>query len=100
MPDFRASDTDRIDVKAGATITLESLRQAVVPPYVMIVPFIETSGDIEVLGQDGLGEDGIHGCVYRLKAGRSGQGSVRVGFRDLRTQAVVKDRLIDIRVRE
>lgn len=100
MPDFRASDTDRIDVKAGATITLESLRQAVVPPYVMIMPFIETSGEIEVLSQDGLGEDGVHGCVYQLKAGRAGQGAVRVGFRDLRTRAVVKERSIDIHVRD
>jgi hypothetical protein len=99
MRDFRASDADRIDVKVGETIALESLRQAVVPPYVMIVPFIEPSDGLEVLGQDGLGEDGIHGCVYRLRASQAGEGSLRVGFRDLRTQAIVKERTIEVRVR-
>lgn len=67
----------------GEVRTLESLRQAVVPPFVLIVPFIEAPEGIKVLGQQNLEEEGVHGCVYELEAVAPGRGWMRIGFRDL-----------------
>ena len=64
MVTFRASDVDFIDMKVGEPITFESLRQAVVPPYVLIKPFIELPAFVSLVNQAGLNEDGIHGAVF------------------------------------
>jgi len=98
MADFRATDVEQIEMRVGETRTLESLRQAVVPPYVMIVPFLELSAGMELVHQNDLGEDGIHGCIFTLRAAAEGQGMLRVGFRDLRTGQVVIERSIPVRI--
>ncbi len=63
MADYRASQIDWLDMLVGATVTLESLRQAVVPPTVMVVPFIEPPPDIQVTSQTTPDEEGARGCV-------------------------------------
>jgi hypothetical protein len=99
MADYRASDVERIVMNVGEISTLESLRQAVVPPYVLIIPFIELPAEVEVVGQDTLDEEGVHGCVFTLHAVAAGEGTLRVGFRDLRTQEIVLDKCIRVVVR-
>lgn len=69
----------------GQDLTLESLRQAVVPPYVMVVPFVRLPPGLLLVRQDRLDEDGIHGCVFTLRATAAVEGDLRVGFRDLRS---------------
>ena len=100
MVDYRASDIELIEMNVGETRTLESLRQAVVPPYVMIVPFLEVPAGVEVVRQDGLDEDGIHGCVYTLRAAAAGEGVLRVGFRDLMDGTTVMEKSIRVMVQQ
>jgi hypothetical protein len=99
MVDYRAKDVDHIELKVGEIRTLESLRQAVVPPYVMIIPFLELPAGVELVRQDNLEEDGINGSIYTLRATAKGEGALRVGFRDLRTREVVIEKSIRVSVR-
>jgi hypothetical protein len=99
MVDNRATDVDRIEMKVGEIQTLESLRQAVVPPYVMIVPFLELPVEVELVRQDNLDEDGINGCIFTLRAIAVGNGILRVGFRDLRKGNIVIEKKIQVKVR-
>lgn len=99
MVDYRATDAGRIDLKIGEIRSLESLRQAVVPPYVMIVPFLELPTWIELVRQDNLEEDGIHGCIFTLRALAAGEGVLRVGFRDLMKGNVVIKKCIKVKAR-
>ncbi len=99
MADYRASQIDWLDMLVGATVTLESLRQAVVPPYVMVVPFIEPPPNIQVTSQTTPDEEGVHVAVFELRATAAGDDTLRVGFRDLRTRDVVIEKRIAVHVR-
>jgi hypothetical protein len=100
MADYRASDVDRIEMRVGETRSLDSLRQAVVPPYVMIVPFLELPTGLELVRQDNLDEEGVHGAVFTLHATRAGNGTLRVGFRDIREGKVVIEKTVAVTVHE
>ena len=99
MVDYRAGDVGQIEMRVGEIRTLESLRQAVVPPYVMIVPFLELPAGVDLVRQDSLDEEGIHGCVFTLRGAAAGEGVLRVGFRDLRKGNIVAERSIRVQVR-
>lgn len=99
MPDFRSTETDRIEVRVGQTFRLESLRQAVVPPFVMLMPFIDLPDFLTREGEEPPFEDGIHGSVFVLQATKAGTGSLRVGFRDLQTDAVTHEKTIAVEAR-
>jgi hypothetical protein len=47
------------------------------------MPFIELPAFMESIRQDVLEEDGIHSCIYTLRAIAPGHGQLRIGFRDL-----------------
>lgn len=97
MPDMkheRAEDLDQLHLTVGEEVDLESLRAAVVPPNLMLLPFLETPDAIDVASQRGLDEDGVHGSIYRLKATKPYTGNLVVGFRDLRTQEVTHKKAI------
>ena len=100
MTRYSAQDTTTITVQAGETFVLESLRQAVVPPYVLIIPFLEGPPSLRVLDQQPLGEDGIHGCTYTLAVDEPGPATLHTGFRDLRTREITHQTTIDLDVRE
>ena len=93
---YRAEAIDGLRVPVGTTIELESLRQAVVPPHLMLMPFISVPDGIVVEEQRPLGEDGIHGCVYRLSAAEASEGEIVVGFRDMRTSEITHRKVIPI----
>ncbi len=99
MVDYRAADVERIELKVGEIRSLESLRQAVVPPYVMIAPFIELPTWMELIRQDNLNEEGVHGSVFTLRALSAGEGEMRVGFRDLMKGNVVREKRIKVKAR-
>lgn len=94
----RAEDVDAIDLKVGEKLDLESLRAAVTPSQMMLMPFVETPAEVEVEGQDGLGEDGVHGSVFHLAAREPGRGELVVGFKDLRTSEVTHRKTIEVAV--
>lgn len=90
----RSEDLDELHLSVGEEVDLESLRAAVVPPNLMLLPFLETPDAIAVAGQRSLDEDGVHGSVYHLKATRPFTGDLVVGFRDLRTRKVTRKKSI------
>ena len=96
MPDYRAGQADEITLRAGQTVTLESLRQAVIPPYLMLMPFLDPPPEVEVTGQKSLGEDGVHGCIFTLRGVRPGSGQARTGFKDLQTGKVTHERMLTV----
>ena len=96
MKFYRAEKIDELDIPVGATVRLESLRQAVVPPYLMLMPFIEVPDGIVVEEQRALDEDGVHGCVYVLRAAAAGEGDLAIGFRDMRTNQVTHRKVIHL----
>jgi hypothetical protein len=93
---YRAEKIDELEIPVGATVKLESLRQAVVPPYLMLMPFIEVPDGIVVEEQRALDEDGVHGCVYVLRATMACEGDLAIGFRDMRTNQVTHHKVIHL----
>ena len=95
-PFYRAEAISSLSVPVGTTVKLESLRQAVVPPYLMLMPFIEVPDGIIVEERRPLDEDGVHGCVYHLRATEPGEGEIVAGFRDLQTNEITHRKVIPV----
>lgn len=81
----RAEKVEDLEFTVGEDVLLESLRAPVRPPHLMLMPFIELPKGVQVEGQEALEEDGVHGCVYRLRATAPVDADIAVGFRDLQT---------------
>ena len=96
---YRAELTDSLSIPVGTIVQLESLRQAVVPPYLMLMPFIEVPDEVVVEGQIALDEDGVHGCVYLLRAAAACDGKATIGFRDIQTGQVTHHKVIHLTAR-
>jgi hypothetical protein len=96
MKFYHAELIDSLDIPVGTTVKLESLRQAVVPPYLMLMPFIEMPDGIVIEDQYALDEDGVHGSVYLLKATAACEGEIVVGFRDIQTNEVTHRKAIRV----
>ena len=94
---YRAELINRIEIPIGTAFKLESLRQAVIPSYLMLMPFIELPQGIVLEDQFPLDEDGIHGCIYQLKAMEVCEGDIIIGFRDIRTNEVTHHKLIHLK---
>lgn len=85
-PNFvRAEKVEELNLAVGEELLLESLRVAVTPEYLMLMPFIELPEGVEVKAQEALDEDGVHGCVYHLQAKAPVDADIAVGFRDMKT---------------
>ena len=93
---YRSELIDELSIPVGESIRIESLRQAVVPPYLMLMPFINPPEGIVVENQLGLDEDGVHGCIYVLKAEHALSGVIETGFRDMQTQEVTHRKQIRV----
>jgi hypothetical protein len=93
---YRGEKIDELEIPVGGTVELESLRQAVVPPYLMLMPFVEVPDGIVVEEQRALDEDGVHGCVYVLQATAACKGDLIVGFRDMRANQVTHRKVIHL----
>lgn len=91
---FRAEETGKITANVGDIIYLESLRQAVIPPYLMLMPFCDLPGFIELVETNSLGEDGIHGVTYVLKVKSKAEGQLVVGFKDMQTGKITHQKEI------
>src|ERR1700731_2580628 len=93
-----AREAKTIKMHVGDKITLLSLRQPVVPPYVMLKPFIETPVGVSMEAQRTLPGEGLHGVDYDIKATVAGRGELVLGFKDRRTNKVTHEKrlLVDI----
>jgi hypothetical protein len=96
----RADELDELRLTVGEELELESLRTAVVPPHLFLFSFVEAPEAIDVEGQVGLDEDGVHGSVFHLRANKPGEGELIIGFRDLRTREVTHRKAIHVSVKE
>lgn len=81
----RAEKINDLEMTVGEDVLLESLRAPVVPPHLMLMPFIELPAGVKVESQEALDEDGVHGCVYRIRATAPVDADIAIGFRDLQT---------------
>ena len=97
---YRAELLDSLEIPVGTTVMLESLRQAVVPPYYMLLPFIDVPDCIIVEAQHALDEDGVHGCIYLLRAVAACEGDLVIGFRDMQTHETTHSKAIAFKASE
>lgn len=95
-----SEDIKEISVRVGERILLESLRQAVVPPYVMIMPFYVLPDFINYVESRPLDEDGVHGTIFVLDAHAPGQGELKIGFKDMQSGEVTHEKVLSITVAE
>jgi hypothetical protein len=100
MKQERAEELEELQLQVGEEVELESLRAAVVPPHLFLLPFLETPEEIDIEGQVGLDEDGVHGSIFHLRANKPGEGELVIGFRDLRTSEVTHRKAIQFSVEE
>lgn len=85
MTFYRAEEIETLTIPVETSIKLETPRKAVVPPDLMLMPFIKVFDGIVVENQFALDEDGVHGCIYQLKAQFPCEGEISMGFRDMQT---------------
>lgn len=99
MEFYRAEIIDHLSIPVGTVVKLESLRQAVIPEYLMLMPFIEVPDGIVVEKQLALDEDGVHGCIYLLRATAPIEGDLVIGFRDIQSNEVTHSKVIHVATR-
>ncbi len=100
MKHYYADQTEEILLEIGEKISLGSLREAVVPPHLMLMPFIELPDGVKLDEQLALDEDGVHGCTYILEAVTPCKGMLSIGFRNLQLMEITHNKEIAIRVIE
>lgn len=91
---LKAEEIEILKANAGDVVFLESLRQSVIPPFLMLMPFCELPDFIELLETKSLGEDGIHGAIFILKIRSKSQGNIIVGFKDLQSGKVTHKKVL------
>ncbi len=91
---LKAEDINEIQVNVGDKIFLESLRQAVVPPYLMIMPFYDLPEFFQFVEARPLDEDGVHGTVFVFDVKSSGQGELTVGFKDMQNGTITHKKVL------
>ncbi len=89
---LKAEDIREFEVNVGDTVYLESLRQSVVPPYLMIMPFIQLPESLLLKESETLEEDGVHGTVFILEVISPGRNKLTVGFKDLQYGTVTHEK--------
>lgn len=94
----RAEQVEELHLKVGEELELESLRAAVVPPHLFLLPFLEAPEGIEIERQVALDEDGVHGSTFHLRATKPVDGELVVGFRDMRTHETTHVKSIHVSV--
>lgn len=92
-------ETAELEMHVGDRVTLQSMRQAVVPPFHLLIPFIDLNAPVVMEGQCRVPGEGVHGVDYELRASSVGSGRVVVGFKDLRTQQVTHEKELLITVK-
>jgi hypothetical protein len=91
---LKSEDIHEIKVNAGDRVFLESLRQTVIPPYLMIMPFYDLPEFIHFIESRPLDEDGVHGTIFVLEVKAAGQGELTVGFKDMQTGNITHKKVL------
>lgn len=93
-----AEELRQLRLSVGERVTLESLREPVVPDTLMLEPFLDLPANVRLVDQSPLDEDGVVGAAFHLEATDSGTGTATVGFRDESTGTPDRTKTIDVRV--
>lgn len=80
---LQSEHLDEIAIVKGEVIYLESLKQAVVPPFIMLMPFIELPDFLSLEEQHPIQTEGVHGCIFELLVLEACCGDLNVGFKDM-----------------
>lgn len=99
MEQYFADDIEQLTLTVGQPVALESLRVAVRPPYLMLLPFIEVPPEITVVEQRALDGEGVHGSTFILEATQPVEGSLTVGFRDLQSEEITHTKTVRVSAR-
>ena len=91
---LKTENISEFELNVGDTVYLESLRQSVVPPYLMIMPFIQLPESLILKETLPLEEDGVHGAVFVLEAKLPGRNKLTVGFKDLQHGTVTHKKFL------
>lgn len=91
---LEAEQINEMKVRVGNRIFLESLRQSVVPPYLMIMPTYDLPDFIRFVELRPLNEDGVHGAILVLDVIATGQGPLTVGFKDIQTGKITHKKVL------
>lgn len=85
---IRAEEIEDIRFKIGEKVFLESLRESVVPPYLMLMPFCEVPPFLTRQDSLAIDEEGVHGVIFVLVANAEGSGNLKIGFKDMRSNEI------------
>lgn len=94
----RAADITHLRFTLSDTVRIESLKLAVAPPFILVIPFLHLPPFLELIQQERLEEEGVHGCFFTVKATAPGSGEMVTGFKDLREGTRVKEKRIQVEV--
>ena len=93
---LNAEDINEIRANVGDMILLESLRETVAPPYLMLMPFCDLPDFMHLAEQRPLDEDGVHGTIFVLEVKTAGQGELTVGFKDLQNGSITHKKIVQV----
>jgi hypothetical protein len=85
-------------MKCGEAVKLESLKKAVVPPFLLIIPFVKLPDFVKLTMQDNLVGEGVQGCVFSIIAIKPGMGKLSTGFKELSSGKPVLEKTIFVEV--
>lgn len=97
---YRPDQTNLIKLTTGEIFRLETQRIPVVPPYLMIIPFVDFDKDLlQKVEETAFEGEGVHGCTYRIRALSQGSGNIRIGFRDISNSSVTHETILGFIIR-
>ena len=91
---LKSEEINEMHVNVGDRIYLESLRQSVIPPYLMIMPFYVLPEFIQFVETRPLDEDGVHGAIFVLDVIAADQDELTVGFKDLQNGNITHKKVL------
>lgn len=95
---INAQDTQQVKASMNDVIIMESLRESVVPPYLMLMPFCDLPPSLQLTETKSLDEDGVHGVTFVIKVTGKASGKITTGFKDLQTGKITHQKVIDIKL--
>ena len=95
--EINAEETNKIEASVNDTIQLESLRESVVPPFLMLMPFCDLPPSLQLIETQALNEEGVHGVTFVIKVTGNADGKIKTGFKDLQTGKVTHQKIIEFK---
>ncbi len=95
---INAEKTQQFEASVNDTIVLESLRESVVPPYLMLMPFCDLPPSLQLIETQSLNEEGVHGVNFVIKVIENMDGKITTGFKDIQSGKITHQKVIDFNI--